>query len=94
MIYITWGAAALFVFIFLTSVKIVQEYERSVIFFLGKVTGVRGPGLILLIPLFERMVKVSLRTITMEIPSQKIITKDNVSIEISRTYSEELNNLS
>jgi len=65
------------------SIKIVQEYDRGVIFFLGKVTGVRGPGLIILIPLFERMIKVSLRTITMAIPSQKIITKDNVSIDIA-----------
>lgn len=65
------------------SVKVVQEYDRGVIFFLGKCTGVRGPGLILLVPIFERMVKVGLRTVTMEVPSQKIITKDNVSIDIS-----------
>lgn len=69
--------------LFFLSVKVVQEYDRGVIFFLGKYTGVRGPGLILLIPIFERMQKVSLRTITMEIPSQKIITKDNVSIGIA-----------
>lgn len=72
----------LIVLLFL-SLKIVQEYERGVIFFLGRVTGVRGPGLIILIPLLEQMVKVSLRTVTMEIPSQKIITKDNVSIDIA-----------
>jgi len=71
------------VVLLLLSLKIVQEYERGVIFFLGRCTGVRGPGLIILIPLFERMVKVTLRTITMEIPSQKIITKDNVSIDIA-----------
>lgn len=64
-------------------IKIVQEYDRGVIFFLGRVAGVRGPGLIILIPLLERMVRVSLRTITMGIPSQKIITKDNVSIDIA-----------
>lgn len=67
----------------LMSLKVVQEYERGVIFFLGRCTGVRGPGLIILIPLFERMQKVTLRTITMDIPSQKIITKDNVSIDIA-----------
>lgn len=67
----------------LASVRVVQEYDRGVIFFLGRYTGVRGPGLIILIPLLERMQKVTLRTITMEIPSQKIITKDNVSIDIS-----------
>ncbi len=70
------------VFIFL-SLKVVQEYERGVIFRLGRYTDVRGPGLIILIPLIERMQKVTLRTITMEIPSQKIITKDNVSIDIA-----------
>jgi regulator of protease activity HflC (stomatin/prohibitin superfamily) len=67
----------------LLSFRVVTEYDRAVIFRLGKYTGVRGPGLILLIPLIERMVKVTLRTITMEIPSQKIITKDNVSIDIA-----------
>lgn len=71
-----------FVFLFL-SLKVVQEYERGVVFFLGRVTGVRGPGLIILIPILERMVRVSLRTVTMGIPSQKIITKDNVSIDIA-----------
>lgn len=61
----------------------VQEYERGVVFFLGRFVGVRGPGLIILIPFLEQMRKVALRTITMEIPSQKIITKDNVSIDIA-----------
>src|SRR6266566_9212611 len=65
------------------SIRIVQEYERGVVFFLGRFKDVRGPGLIFLIPLFERMQKVSLRTVTMEIPSQKIITRDNVSIDIA-----------
>jgi len=65
------------------SIRVVKEYERSVIFFLGKCTGVRGPGLILLIPILEKMVKVSFRIVTMDIPSQKIITKDNVSIDIA-----------
>ena len=67
----------------LLSLKVVKEYDRGVIFFLGKCTGVRGPGLIILIPILERMTKVTLRTITMNIPSQKIITKDNVSIDIA-----------
>src|SRR5689334_1279833 len=70
-------------FFLLTCVRVVKEYERSVIFFLGKYSGVRGPGLIVLLPLFERAVTVGLRTVTMEIPSQKIITKDNVSIDIA-----------
>ena len=71
------------VILFFLSVKIVQEYDRGVIFRLGRYVGVRGPGLILLIPFIETMTKVTLRTITMAIPSQKIITKDNVSIDIA-----------
>lgn len=74
----------IFVVLFLSlSLRVVKEYDRGVIFFLGKCTGVRGPGLIILIPIFERMTKVALRTVTMGIPSQKIITKDNVSIDIA-----------
>lgn len=71
------------VVLFFLSVKVVNEYDRGVIFFLGRFTGVRGPGLILLIPLLERMQQVALRTVTMGIPTQKIITKDNVSIDIA-----------
>ena len=74
--------SAVIVLIFL-SLRVVKEYDRGIIFFLGKCTGVRGPGLIVLIPIFEQMTKVTLRTITMNIPSQKIITKDNVSIDIA-----------
>lgn len=74
---------AVLVILILSSLKVVKEYERGVVFFLGKVTGVRGPGLIVLIPLVEQMTRVTLRTITMNIPSQKIITKDNVSIDIA-----------
>jgi regulator of protease activity HflC (stomatin/prohibitin superfamily) len=65
------------------SLRVIKEYERGVIFFLGKATGVRGPGLIILIPILETMTRVQLRTVTMNIPSQKIITKDNVSIDIA-----------
>ncbi len=71
------------VILFFISVRVVKEYDRGVVFFLGRFRGVRGPGLILLIPIFEQMTKVTLRTITMNIPSQKIITKDNVSIDIA-----------
>src|SRR4051812_31056614 len=75
---------ALFVVVLVSlSLRVVKEYDRGVIFFLGKYTGVRGPGLIILIPIFEQMTRVTLRTITMNIPSQKIITKDNVSIDIA-----------
>lgn len=74
---------AVIVILLAFSLRVVKEYDRGVIFFLGKCTGVRGPGLIFLIPFFELMTKVTLRTITMNIPSQKIITKDNVSIDIA-----------
>ncbi len=70
-------------FVLFASLKVVQEYERGVVFFLGRFVGVRGPGLIILVPFLEQMKKVALRTITMGIPSQKIITKDNVSIDIA-----------
>ena len=66
-----------------SGLRVVKQYERGVIFFLGKCTGVRGPGLIYIIPIFEKMSKVTMRTVTMAIPSQKIITKDNVSIDIA-----------
>ncbi len=71
------------VLVLIFSLRVVKEYERGVIFFLGKCKGVRGPGLIVLIPIFEQMTRVLLRTVTMNIPSQKIITKDNVSIDIA-----------
>ena len=71
------------VFFLVFSLRVVKEYDRGVIFFLGKCTGVRGPGLIILVPILEQMTKVGMRTVTMDIPSQKIITKDNVSIDIA-----------
>jgi regulator of protease activity HflC (stomatin/prohibitin superfamily) len=79
-LYIILG---IIVIIILSGLRVVKQYERGVIFFLGKCTGVRGPGLIFIIPVFEQMTKVTMRTITMAIPSQKIITKDNVSIDIA-----------
>ncbi len=71
------------ILVLVASLRVVKEYERGVIFFLGKATGVRGPGLIFVVPIFEKMTKTTLRTVTMNIPSQKIITKDNVSIDIA-----------
>ncbi|MDH4069524.1 MAG: slipin family protein [Ignavibacteria bacterium] len=65
------------------AVRILREYERGVIFRLGRLIGVKGPGLILLIPLIDKMVKVSLRTVVMDVPPQDIITKDNVSIKVN-----------
>ena len=74
---------AFVVFFLIFSLRVVKEYERGVIFFLGKCKGIRGPGLIILVPILEQMTRVMLRTVTMNIPSQKIITKDNVSIDIA-----------
>jgi regulator of protease activity HflC (stomatin/prohibitin superfamily) len=65
------------------SIKVVQQYEKGVVFLLGKVTGEKAPGLRWVWPIFERMTKVPLRIVTMPIPSQKIITKDNVSIDVA-----------
>jgi regulator of protease activity HflC (stomatin/prohibitin superfamily) len=64
-------------------VKIAKEYERGVIFRLGRLSGVKGPGLFLLIPLVDRMVKVDLRVVTLDIPSQEAITKDNVTVKVN-----------
>jgi len=73
-----------FVIIILASaIRILREYERGVIFRLGRLIGAKGPGLILLIPVVDRMVRVSLRTVVMDIPPQDVITKDNVSIKVN-----------
>lgn len=76
------------IFIFLLFIipqifKVVQEYERGVVFRFGRYAGVRGPGLIILIPIMERMVRVDLRIITMDVPAQEVITKDNVTIKVN-----------
>ena len=64
-------------------IKILREYERAVVFRLGRFTGIRGPGLILLIPILETMKRIELRTVTMDIPSQDIISRDNVTIKVN-----------
>ena len=65
------------------AVRIVQEYERGVVFRLGRLQGARGPGLFIIIPIIERMVKVDLRTVTMDVPSQEAITRDNVTVRVN-----------
>jgi len=72
-------------FILMSAIRILNEYERGVVFRLGRVlsSGARGPGLILLIPVLDRMVKVSLRTVVMDVPPQDVITQDNVSIKVN-----------
>lgn len=76
--FIIFGALILF-----STFKILNEYERGVILRLGKYSGVRGPGLIILIPGLEKMVKVDLRLVTMDVPSQDIISKDNVTLKVN-----------
>ncbi len=80
--------AIFFVFIFLiilatASIKILREYERGVIFRLGRLIGAKGPGLIFIIPGVDKMLRVSLRTVAMEIPPQEVITRDNISITVN-----------
>ncbi|MDD8019239.1 MAG: slipin family protein [Bacteroidota bacterium] len=70
-------------FFFFNAIKILSEYERGVIFRLGRLIAVKGPGLIILIPIVDRMVKVSLRTVVLDVPPQDVITKDNVSIKVN-----------
>ena len=69
--------------ILVSAIKILREYERGVIFRLGRLVGSRGPGIFLIIPMIDRMVKVSLRTVAMDVPPQDVITKDNVSVKVN-----------
>jgi len=71
------------VFLLASMIKVLREYERGVIFRLGRLIKTKGPGLIILIPIVDRMVKVSLRMIVMDVPPQDIITKDNVSVKVN-----------
>lgn len=66
-----------------SAIRILREYERAVVFRLGRLIGTKGPGLILLIPVVDRMVRVSLRTVVMDVPEQDVITKDNVSLKVN-----------
>ena len=70
-------------FILANAIRILREYERGVIFRLGRLIGAKGPGLILLIPIVDRLVRVSLRVVTMDVPAQDVITKDNVSVKVN-----------
>jgi len=74
----------LFIVVLLNAIRVVREYERLVVFRLGRVRpGEKGPGLVLLIPIIDRAIKVGLRTVTMDVPPQDIITKDNVSVKVN-----------
>jgi regulator of protease activity HflC (stomatin/prohibitin superfamily) len=86
MVELLIGAVAILgvlVLLVSSSVRVVQEYERGVIFRLGRLVGARGPGLFLLLPGLERMVKVDLRVITLDVPAQEAITRDNVTVKVN-----------
>jgi regulator of protease activity HflC (stomatin/prohibitin superfamily) len=76
-------ALAILVFVVISAIRIVDEYERGVIFRLGRVMGAKGPGLFFIVPVIDKMVKVNLQTVTMDIPPQDVITKDNVTIRVN-----------
>ncbi|MBA7677262.1 hypothetical protein ES703_85514 [subsurface metagenome] len=84
MNFVAIGIIVLAVFIIISmAVKIVAEYERGVIFRLGRLIGAKGPGLFVIIPMVDRMVKVDLRVVTMDVPSQEVITRDNVTVRVN-----------
>jgi regulator of protease activity HflC (stomatin/prohibitin superfamily) len=76
-------AVVLILIVVTSAVRIVNEYERGVIFRLGRVMGAKGPGLFFIIPIIDKMVKVNLQTVTMDIPPQDVITKDNVTVRVN-----------
>ncbi len=76
-------AGILLIYFISTAVFILREYERGVVFRLGRLIPVKGPGLLIIIPLVDRLVKVSLRTVTMDVPVQDVITKDNVTVKVN-----------
>ena len=83
LLYGLIGAVVVIVLIAIAAIKIVNEYERGVIFRLGRVIAAKGPGLFVIIPIVDRMVKVNLQTLTVDIPPQDVITKDNVTLRVN-----------
>lgn len=73
----------LVVYFLSSAIKILKEYERGVVFRLGRIIPVKGPGLVIIIPIIDKLVKVSLRTVTMDVPAQDIITKDNITVKVN-----------
>ncbi len=71
------------IYFFSVSIYILREYERGIVFRLGRLKPVKGPGLVIIIPIIDRLIKVSLRIVAIEVPSQDVITKDNVSVQVS-----------
>jgi regulator of protease activity HflC (stomatin/prohibitin superfamily) len=83
-LFSTFGILIIILLALLSSaIKIVQEYERGVIFRLGRLVGAKGPGLFLIIPFVDRMIKIDLRVVTLDVPSQEAITRDNVTVKVN-----------
>jgi len=83
MLLSTLPIVIIIVLLLASSLRVLNEYERGVIFRLGRIIAAKGPGLIILIPIIDRMTKVSLRIVTLDVPNQDVITKDNVSIKVN-----------
>ncbi len=82
IIFSGWGIIIVLLIIFPQAIKITREYERGVIFRLGRFAGIRGPGLFLIIPVIDKMIKIDLRIVTLDVPSQEVISKDNIPIRV------------
>ncbi|MGB1628026.1 MAG: SPFH domain-containing protein, partial [Miltoncostaeaceae bacterium] len=80
VVYVLIAIAVLAVILFFASVRVAREYERGVVFRLGRLIGEKGPGLFFLIPFVDRAVRVDLRTVTLNVPPQEVITRDNVTV--------------
>lgn len=83
VVYVLIALAVLAVILFFASVRVAREYERGVVFRLGRLIGEKGPGLFLLIPFIDRAVRVDLRTVTLNVPPQEVITRDNVTVRVN-----------
>src|SRR5512141_2974096 len=70
-------------YFFSSAIKILKEYERGVVFRLGRIIPVKGPGLVIIIPVIDKLVRVSLRTVTVDVPPQDVITKDNITVKVN-----------
>lgn len=77
------GIAVVFIGFLFYSIRILREYERGVVFLLGRYQNVKGPGLIIIVPGIQQMVTIDLRTIVMDVPSQDVISRDNVSVKVN-----------
>ncbi|KPJ49200.1 hypothetical protein AMJ40_06020 [candidate division TA06 bacterium DG_26] len=78
-----YPVAFIVIIILISAIKVLREYERGVVFRLGRLVGEKGPGLVVIIPIVDRLLKVSLRIVTMDVPPQDVITKDNVSVKVN-----------